>query len=68
MEEMCGSCISDLHPVQYMISEALHENFDIGVVSENLFLFEIWKLNESQKSKIEKKSKICPLITANGHG
>ena len=51
-----------------MISEALHENFDIGVVSENLFLFEIWKLNESQKSKIEKKSKICPLITANGHG
>lgn len=51
-----------------MISEAIHENFDIGGVSKNPFLFEIWKLNESQKDKIEKKSKICPLITANGHG
>ena len=65
---MCRGHISDLHPVQYMISEAIHENFDIGGVSENPFLFEIWKLNESQKDKIEKKSKICPLITANGHG
>ena len=51
-----------------MIGEAIHENFDIGGVSENSFLFEIWKLNESQKDKIEKKSKIYPLITANGHG
>ena len=65
---MCRGHISDLHPVQYMISEAIHENFDIGGVSENSFLFEIWKLNESQKDKIEKKSKIYPLITANGHG
>ena len=68
LEEMCRGHISDLDPVQYMISEAIHENFDIGGVSENSFLFEIWKLNESQKDKIEKKSKICPLITANGHG
>lgn len=65
---MCRGHIIDLHPVQYMISEAIHENFDIGGVSENSLLFEIWKLNESQKDKIEKKSKIYPLITANGHG
>lgn len=65
---MCRGHISDLHPVQYMIGEAIHENFDIGGVSENSLLFEIWKLNESQKDKIEKKSKIYPLITANGHG
>ena len=65
---MCGGCISDLHPVQYMISEEIHENFGIGGESENSFLFKIWKLNESQKGKIAKKSKICPLITANGHG
>ena len=65
---MCRGHISDLDQVQYMFSEAIHENFDIGGVSENSLLFEIWKLNESQKGKIEKKSKIYPLITANGHG
>ena len=65
LEEMSGGHITDLHPVQCMISEAIHENFDIECVSENSFLFEIWKLNESQKDKIEKQSKICPLITAN---
>ena len=68
LEEMCRGCISDLHSVHCMINEAIHEYFDIGGVSENSFLFEIWKLNKSQKGKIKKKSKICPLITANGHG
>ena len=65
LEEMSEGHISDLHPVQCMISEAIHENFDIECVSENSFLFEVWKLNESQKDKLEKQSKICPLITAN---
>ena len=68
LEEMCGGRIIDLHPVQCMIREAIHENFDIGCVSENSFLFEIWKLNESQRGKTEKQPKICPLITANGYG
>ena len=65
---MCGGRISDLHPVQCMISEAIPENFNIECVSENSILFEIWKLNESQKDKIGKQSKICPLITANRYG